>query len=205
MALVITKDAALEVRAPLKMSLGAIRRFVAENEAWIEKKKVLAKKRHVLPRKFEEGEEFVYEGDAYILQISDCEEINISGLFLHFPKKFLLQEEHYLTIWYKRRALEKIIERCNYYANKTQLKYMAIRISSAESCWGSCSHKGFLNINWRLIMAPPGVLDYIIVHELVHLVEKNHSKRFWDKLQIILPDYQEQERWLKQYGNTLLV
>jgi predicted metal-dependent hydrolase len=202
--LVITKDAALEVRVPLNVSLSAIRKFVAKNKAWIEKEKAFAKKQCVLPKRFIDGEEFIYEGSAYKLQISDCKDISISSI-LHFPKRFLPQAKQHLTVWYKIRALEKIVERCGYYANITRLKYSTIKLSSAESTWGSCGYKGSLNINWKLIMAPPSILDYIIVHELVHLVEKNHSKRFWDRVRTILPDYEEQESWLKQRGNTLVL
>lgn len=203
-ALVITKNAALEIRAPLNVSLNTIRKFVTKNKVWIEKKKALAKKQFVLPKRFIDEEEFMYEGNAYKLRISDCENINISS-FLYFPKKFLPQAKQHLTVWYKHRALEKIVERGIYYANITQLKYSAIKLSSAKSIWGSCNTKGSLSINWKLIMAPPTILDYIIVHELVHLVEKNHSKKFWDKVQTILPDYQKQKGWLNQYGNTLVL
>ena len=205
-SLVITKDAALEVRAPFNVSLDVIKKFAAKKRDWIEQKKELVNKLRacVLTKQFVDGEEFMYEGNSYKLQSSDCEIISVSSV-LHFPKKFLPEAKQYLIAWYKTQAFAKIVERVNYYANNTQLKYKAVKLTSAERSWGSCSHKGSLNINWRLIMAPPNILDYIIVHELVHLVEKNHSKRFWDRVQAILPDYKEQESWLKQKGNTLIL
>ena len=206
LALVITKDATLEVRAPLKLSLDFIEKFVNKKRSWIEKKKALVsnKRDRTQPKKFVDGEEFMYEGEVYRLQIGDCESINLSSV-LFFPKKFLPQAKHHLTIWYKNKALKKIIERVNHYADKAQLQYKAIKITSAGRSWGSCSAKGSLNINWRLLMAPPIILDYIVVHELVHLVERNHSKQFWNKVQKILPDYKEHEVWIKQNGDALML
>lgn len=78
-----------------------------------------------------------------------------------------------------------------------------ITIRSQKTRWGSCSSKGGLNFNWRLYLAPPEILDYVVVHELCHLVEMNHSKAFWDLVGSILPDYKEREQWLKDNGSSL--
>jgi predicted metal-dependent hydrolase len=203
-ALVITKDATLEVRAPLRVSLNVIKEFVDKKKTWIKNKIELINQERVLPKKFEEGEDFIYEGNAYKLQISDGKDISISSV-LHFPKKLLPEARQHLIVWYKKQAFTKIVERVDHYANITRLEYKAVKLTNAERRWGSCSCKGSLNISWRLIMAPPDILDYIIVHELIHLIERNHSKQFWDRVQTILPNYKEQERWLKQRGNTLML
>jgi predicted metal-dependent hydrolase len=203
-ALVITKDATLEVRAPLNVSFNLIEKFIAKKRSWIEKKKDLVNKNriHTLPKEFVNGERFMCEGNTYKLQLTDCEDIYLSEV-LHFPKKLLPQAKQYLTCWYKNRALKKVVERANYYTNITKLQYKTIKITNAKNSWGSCSSKGSLNINWKLIMAMPNVLDYVIVHELIHLVERNHSKLFWSKVRLIVPNYKEQEEWLKKNGNTL--
>lgn len=203
-SLVITKEASLEVRAPFNVPLEIIQGFINKKRSWIERNKESVRKLRasVVTKQFVDGEEFLYEGSNYQLQSSVCEAISISDV-LHFPKKFLPEAKLHLIAWYKIQASKKIIERVNHYANNTGLKYKAIKLTNAKRSWGSCSHKGSLNINWRLVMAPPAILDYIIVHELVHLVEKNHSKQFWDRVQAILPNYEEQERWLKQKGNML--
>lgn len=203
-ALVITKDATLEVRAPFNVSLDLIEKFVTEKRSWIEKKKSLVNNNRttILPKNFIDGEEFMFAGNVYRLQYSDYDYINISNV-LHFPKKFLPKAKQHLTIWYKNQALLKIIERVNHYAIITKLKYTSVKLTNAKRSWGSCSHKGLLRINWRLIMAPLNILDYVVVHELVHLVEKNHSKHFWHRVQMILPDYKERKNWLKLNGNTL--
>lgn len=78
-----------------------------------------------------------------------------------------------------------------------------LRISSARTRWGSCSAKGTISLTWRLVMAPPEILDYVIVHELAHLKVKNHSSAFWKVVETYLPGYQNQRKWLKQNGHTL--
>jgi len=109
----------------------------------------------------------------------------------------------------ERRALiercrKVVAERCERYAEITGCHPETIRISGARTRWGSCGAKGSVNLNWRLILTPPEVLDYVIVHELCHLAERNHSKRFWDRVEAAMPDYKSRRRWLKRNGHLLL-
>jgi predicted metal-dependent hydrolase len=78
-----------------------------------------------------------------------------------------------------------------------------VRLSSARTRWGSCGPTGALNLNWRLIMAPPGVIDYVILHELTHLKERNHSARYWALVAKLAPDYKTQRQWLKTNSESL--
>jgi len=112
-------------------------------------------------------------------------------------EKLLLEKQ------YKARALEYITKRANDYAQITGLKYQRIRVNCAKTRWGSCGHKNTLNFTWRLIMAPPRVVDYVIAHELTHLKQKDHSHRFWEEVAKIIPDYRQDEQWLKQNGYLL--
>ncbi|NPV77748.1 MAG: M48 family metallopeptidase, partial [Anaerolineae bacterium] len=80
-----------------------------------------------------------------------------------------------------------------------------IKITSAKTRWGSCSAKGTVSFPWRLVMAPVPVIDYVVVHELVHILEKNHSRAFWNKVRAIMPDYQQKIRWLEVNGYTLMI
>jgi predicted metal-dependent hydrolase len=105
--------------------------------------------------------------------------------------------------WYKARALEFISERAALHAARFGLVHQGIRITSARTRWGSCSPEGRLNFTWRLILAPPEVVDYVVLHELAHLKVKNHSKRFWNKLQSMMPDYKSHVAWLRQNGHGL--
>jgi len=105
--------------------------------------------------------------------------------------------------WYLEQAGMVLSARSDYYSNLTGLEHTQIRITNPRTRWGSCSPSGNLNFNWRLIMAPLPVLDYVVLHEIVHLEIKNHSRKFWDKVGIYCPDYAERRRWLKNYGHKL--
>ena len=105
---------------------------------------------------------------------------------------------------FKTKALEYITQRVEYYAQIYDLKYRSIRINNAKTRWGSCGYKGTLNFTWRLMMAPERVVDYVIIHELMHLKQKNHSRKFWDEVRMVMPDYKEDEQWLKENGHRLV-
>ena len=105
--------------------------------------------------------------------------------------------------WYTTQANSLIAERVQWYAAKYGFEYHQVKITKAKTRWGSCSPNGNLNFSWRLIMAPMQAIDYVVVHELVHLHEKNHARGFWAQVEAILPDYVQQVRWLKSNGYRL--
>ena len=98
----------------------------------------------------------------------------------------------------KALARDAFIERSCLYAKKMGVTFEKIRLNSANTRWGSCGPQGNLSFNWRLIQAPTEVLDYVVVHELSHLIERNHSARFWRKVEEYCPDYRSARRWLKE-------
>ena len=102
-----------------------------------------------------------------------------------------------------QQALKVIPARAAYYAPLIGVTYGRITIRNQTSRWGSCSSKGNLNFNWRLIFAPEEVVDYIVVHELAHRKEMNHSRAFYNVVASVLPDYKVQEKWLKENGEKL--
>lgn len=102
------------------------------------------------------------------------------------------------------QAVEYIPKRVKYYAEKENFVYNKITIKNLVSRWGSCSTKGNLNFNCLLMLTPDYVIDYIVVHELCHLREMNHSEKFWAEVEKIIPDYQRAELWLKQNGGNLI-
>jgi predicted metal-dependent hydrolase len=108
-----------------------------------------------------------------------------------------------ISQWYKREAKERIAERVDYYSNRFQLFPEGIKITSARSRWGSCSRDNRLSFSWRIIMASLAVIDYILIHELAHIREKNHSKKFWAYLESVLPDYKKHRHWLRENGHLL--
>lgn len=102
------------------------------------------------------------------------------------------------------QAVEYIPKRVKYYAEKENFVYNKITIKNLVSRWGSCSTKGNLNFNCLLMLTPDYVIDYIVVHELCHMREMNHSEKFWAEVEKIMPDYQRAELWLKQNGGNLI-
>lgn len=102
------------------------------------------------------------------------------------------------------QAVEYIPKRVKYYAEKENFVYNKITIKNLVSRWGSCSTKGNLNFNCLIMLTPDYVIDYIVVHELCHLREMNHSEKFWAEVEKIMPDYQRAELWLKQNGGNLI-
>ena len=104
---------------------------------------------------------------------------------------------------YRKEARRRITERAAYFAEKMGVDYGRIAIKAAKTRWGSCSAQGNLNFHWKLILMPPAILDYVVVHELAHRIEMNHSPRFWAQVERILPDYRERRRWIKENGGLI--
>lgn len=104
---------------------------------------------------------------------------------------------------YRQAARSYFTKRCEYYQQLTGGRYTRITIRDQKTRWGSCSSTGTLSFNYRLMFAPPRVLDYVVVHELCHLTHMNHSRAFWDLVASVLPDYRVYRSWLKEHGQEL--
>lgn len=104
---------------------------------------------------------------------------------------------------YRQAARDYFTKRCAYYRPFTGGNYTRITIRDQKTRWGSCSSTGTLSFNYRLMFAPPRVLDYVVVHELCHLTHMNHSRDFWDLVASVMPDYKQYKVWLKEHGQEL--
>lgn len=113
----------------------------------------------------------------------------------------LLQPE-ILNKWYKREARKLILERLEFYSDKHGFTYNKVFIRAQKTKWGNYSPKKNLSFNWRLIKTPLFVIDYIVLHELVHTIILKHTKQFWMKLKLIYPEYKKAVKWLNKYGNN---
>ncbi len=206
LAIIVKPDGSLVVRAPLRASEESIREFVHRSRPWIEKKqRELRTIVPVAPREYLPGESFMYLGHTYPLEIVR-EQVQSLILEENFKLAEIAQGNAQLVFdgWYRLQAREIINERVILYANQYAFEYKKVGITSARKRWGSCSANGSLNFSSRLIMAPLEAVDYVVVHELVHTLFHNHSKRFWDRVERILPDYQERRKWLRTNGHKLL-
>lgn len=111
----------------------------------------------------------------------------------------------YLEKKYRQAAKRYIYERVEYYIEMIGGHYSSIRIGDQKTRWGSCSNNGTLSFSWRLMLAPPRVLDYVVIHEICHLTYMDHSKHFWDLVSVYDPDYKEHRKWLKENGDSLIL
>ena len=131
---------------------------------------------------------------------SDWIEKHLAGRDLATPEKLTEQEVKLL----REKTRKLVTERAKHYAAIIGVQYNQITIRTQRTRWGSCSSKGNLNFNCLLGLTPPEVLDYVVVHELCHLIEMNHSKQFWDAVERTLPDFKVHGKWLKDNGNKLI-
>ena len=207
-SLQIKEDGNIVIYAPYHTPKREIEKFLDKNQSWIFKK-LSEKERSTrkAEKAFLPGETFFYLGELYPL---DIQEANHKGspLKLSFGKFILdkdrIGEARNLFIkWYKKEAEENLTGRVNYYSHRLQLFPKGVKITSAKYRWGSCSRDNRLSFSWRMIMVPLSVIDYILIHELVHIKEKNHSQKFWSYLESILPEYREHKLWLKKNGHSL--
>ena len=206
LALEITPQARLIVRAPLSMSETAIKHFVARKKVWIQKHQIKARIKHekISPKQFVDGEEFLYLGRPLHFCLSERKSIALTDV-LEFPKDFMPQARFLLVKWYRKKALETFSQRVRLCAQWNKLEYVSVRISNAKKRLGSCASGGRLSFSWRLVMAPLDVIDYVVAHELAHLLVMNHSKRFWHKVNRIFPEYRQSRQWLKDNAHLLSI
>lgn len=125
-------------------------------------------------------------------------DLNPSSLSLAESKRLNVLEKRY-----RNTARERFNARTAYFRAITGGDYTSITIRDQKSRWGSCSSRGTLSFNYRLIFAPPHILDYVVVHELCHLTHMNHSRDFWAKVESVMPDYRECRKWLRDHGHEL--
>jgi predicted metal-dependent hydrolase len=201
----------VSVVAPLGLQEELILERVKSKAPWILKK--LQGFKDMSPpvkKEYVNGETFLYLGTNYFLQLVTDETLKKPMVRLYQDKLQVITStrdgaaiREAIIDWYRSQASQKIEERINYYHHKIGRNPARITIKEQRTRWGSCSSLGNLNFNWKAIMAPSPVLDYIVVHELCHLIHLNHSQDFWNLVASILPDYRERRDWLKIHGVRL--
>jgi predicted metal-dependent hydrolase len=207
-ALEVKRDGSLIVRAPKITPRGQIEELVKSKERWIRKKQELLKQQSLEApaKKFIPGEQFQYLGEPYALEVVEGQ---VTPLILDDKFNLAAKSQHnalpVFTNWYRKHASLVIKAIVANRAQQNGFTYARIRITNARTRWGSCGSKGSLNFTWRLIMAPWEVIDYVVVHEMVHLQVRNHSKAFWSKVGKLMPDYQLHRVWLKENGHLLIL
>ena len=204
----------VEVVAPLRMRAADISAFVEHNRAWIDAKlsavqRVLAA--HPGSPRLIDGSAILYRGRPVELRVRAGARPQVRegrGLEVTVPAA--------LTVTDQEAAVERLLRRwLTWSAHNDALAYVqrhgpahglapaGVRIKQHKRLWGSCTAKGVVNLNWRLILAPPGVFEYVVVHELCHLRQPHHQAAFWRLVGQILPEFEDQRRWLRTNGHLL--
>ena len=174
LAIQINPDLSVTVRVPMYAPQSDIERILREKEGWIQK--------HIEKIREQEANKKEIQGESVESEYLTNEEI----------KKLA------------DKALQHIPKRVSYYAKQIGVTYGKITIRNQKTRWGSCSSKGNLNFNCLLMLTPPEVIDYVVVHELCHRKEMNHSEAFWAEVEKVIPDYKEQVKWLKENGGQII-
>lgn len=194
----------VRVHAPYLLPKFLIDEFVRKKTPWIEKKITIATKYPLQIRQtITDGDTYYYLGIPHTIHIGRYTHVTIVKNDIHFPRHLLFRGKTELTNWYIHQAKDVISKRVSYFARRMDTSYKSISYSDTTSKWGSCTPDNALQFNWRLVMAPIIVLDYVVVHELAHTKEKNHGKSFWSLVSCEKPAYKQYIKWLKENGNIL--
>ena len=206
-ALIITPEAHLIVRAPLRAPARMIDAVIWEKRDWIKKKIAEMKGRpQAVDHSYKEGEIFWFLGRPYPLHITDDVGAGIQRIDRLCVSRTLIPDIRTgIQRWYREEAGKEIHSRCMWFSMMTGYSPTSIRITDACQRWGSCNHRGGLNFSWRLIQAPLEIVDYVIVHELVHLRQPDHSRKFWAKVEAMMPDYRRRREWLRENERLLRI
>lgn len=182
--------------------------LIEENRQWVlDKKQKYDRYREQVPdRRFEEGETFPYLGEPHEVAVEQRSSATVSEGKLRLARHHVEQTsiKRALETLYRRKARERFEKRANHYAEAMGVGYEKIEIRNQRTKWGSCSTTGTLGLNWRLMMAPPEIIDYVVIHELAHLQEANHTKSFWSLVAEHDANYTEHARWLNENSTRLI-
>ncbi len=205
LCLSVDESARLIVRAPNRASDKQIHEFVSTKESWINKKQQLMRDRLDEYESHLSLLKCLYLGKLYPLKLipGQVDTISFNGSELTVSHSNEDKIKLTLSSWYKQRFIDIAKPRVSYYAKKYNLAINRVNVKSQKTLWGSCSGNNNINLNYQLIMAPIEVIDYVIVHELVHTLHKNHSPSFWQEVGLIMPKYKASKSWLKENGYKL--
>ena len=193
------------VTIPRGGSVSEARRFAERNRKWLERALERLSAQPARPKEWLIGTEILFRGECVKLEAGMAGQHNVirfgSEAVLAPDVAADLRPRIQKHLW--RLAASELPPRVFAYATRHQLTVRRVTVRNQRSRWGSCSRRGTISLNWRLIQSPPFVRDYLILHELMHLRQMNHSVRFWREVERVCPDYGQAEQWLKQNSDLL--
>lgn len=197
----------LIVKAPIFTSKKKVEKFIWKHKKWIDNRTQMVLNKI---KKYNEKDKFMFFWDEYELTYdweSKIVEFDWMNFFLN--KKYKSKASDLFADFYKKEAKKYIEKRINFIAEQNKLEFNSLKITSAKTRWGSCTSAKNINFSYRLIMAPIKTIDYVIVHELAHLTEMNHSKDFWYLVEKMMKDlypwdYKVHKKWLSDHWDNLI-
>lgn len=182
--------------------------LVHENGQWVLKKKQKYDqyRKQAPDREFVEGEEFPYLGEAYEVAVDSVTRVDEADGILALAKNRVEKRSirEVLKYLYRCEARSHLTSRLDHYAREMDVEYGQLELRNQRTRWGSCSSSGTVSLNWRLMMAPPEIVDYVVIHELAHLTEPSHNNAFWHLVSTYDSDYEEHAEWLDQNSTALI-
>lgn len=198
-------DGKLIVKAPHLVPKLFIDQFVQKHADWVEKKRATITKTPLKHSgKYLEGDTFYYQGKQVTLTYGAYPSLRVVGDILQVPVGLSFRIKKELESWYIAQGKIAITKQLTKFAQEMETSYTSLSFSDTKSKWGSCSHLNELQFNWRLIMAPTLVLNYVVIHELAHTIHKNHSHDFWRLVEKHNPSFRQNRKWLKENGHSLV-
>ncbi len=198
------------IHIPSLLPLSLAQNFVDKKSSWIKAKLHQQSQQVVIEKQFDDGEILLFFGEAYSLQLRNApSKILISISDDHIVCQARLDKVTKSAIrtavitWYKQQAENYLEKRSEQLSDLTGLQAQSITVKTYRARWGSCTLSGHIQYNWKLIMAPPNIIDYVIIHELCHTRHHNHSTAFWQLVATYMPDYRSARNWLKTNGYSL--
>ena len=202
---ILIKDGNVEVKAPFNLKQKEIDSFILKKEKWIKNKILFQRSIKKLPKKkFINGEVFKLLGKDLILKINinDTKKTYIKNDYICLDLKNNTKNnkeeiKKELELFFRNFSERILKEKTLIESKKMNLKVKEIKVRSYKNRWGSCFSNGKISYNWKLIMAPEKIINYVIIHELCHLIHFNHSRDYWREVSKKLPNYKESKEWLK--------
>lgn len=193
----------LTVRAPRWVTIRQIEVALTERARWIVKTVATWRDREALPTQWREGAALLYQGRPLTLALFAARKKAIAADLVHLTVLHPAPGDEsqigaFVAGWLKEQALAFFAPRAAHFAQRLHAQAPPIKLSSARTQWGSCNHKGEIRLHWRLVQLPPRIADYVIAHEVAHLIELNHSPRFWALVETLLPGHEAARRELDE-------
>ncbi|NOQ94868.1 MAG: DUF45 domain-containing protein [Methylophaga sp.] len=204
------KDQLVSIHIPSRLPLKFARDFVLQKTSWIQKKLAEQSQKETPEKQFIDGDVFLFLGKEYTLRLIQADtsasvtktsfELELHG---RLNRLSITAIRTALIRWYKQQAEHYLTSRTAEIAREIDLTPTSITVKTYKARWGSCGVRGDVQFNWKLMLAPPDIIDYVIIHELCHLKHHNHSALFWHLVEHNSPTFKASRQWLKSNGHCL--